>query len=496
MSKQYYRSFIRDNFIAILGIALVYMKGIILMPVIIKSVGVTTYGGFILLTSILSVVFGLSSVGVGFRARRFMPSSTDMKERRELFYPQFCFNFLVIFFIAVVFFLMERPLNIYLFKNEVSYSIWVIPLYLFSYLLYSNGTDYLRYTSRVHYMTLALICFPYLHIGTVLIYLRAFNSIGVNLLVASMALSAFVVSLPAFGLIFREIGTNICFYKREGLLSDIRLGFPLMLSFLIDMILAGNDRYWIALYLSVRDVGCYVPGYVLGSLIIFMPKAMGTVLPQLLSQAADSGERRRVLVMLNYAIKGFLLAAIPFSFGCLALSKPIMVLLGNDEVANIGQWVSPIVALGMLFYGLSMILSNIMYVHLKTSAIFKVNLIAAAFSVLSNVILFCFFKNVIVAAITTFLSFFVSFLYMYNVVIKEYRISLDFRFLTKATIASVVMYVSLTLTQMSVKIFGVTGALMLSVSVGLFTYVCCLLIFRVFSDKEMIYLKGFIYDLW
>jgi O-antigen/teichoic acid export membrane protein len=63
MSQSYSRSFIKDNAVVIGGYILVYMKGIILMPMIIKTVGVTIYGGFVLLSSILGIVFGISSFG-------------------------------------------------------------------------------------------------------------------------------------------------------------------------------------------------------------------------------------------------------------------------------------------------------------------------------------------------------------------------------------------------------------------------------------------------
>ena len=99
MPESYSKSFFRDNAIVIIGVALVYMKGIILMPIIIKTVGVTIYGGFVLLSSLLGIVFGISSFGAGFRAKRFMPSAGNMQARRDLFYPQFFFQmFSIVFF--------------------------------------------------------------------------------------------------------------------------------------------------------------------------------------------------------------------------------------------------------------------------------------------------------------------------------------------------------------------------------------------------------------
>lgn len=490
MSQTYYRSFIKDNSVVIGGHILVYMKGIILMPIIIKSVGVTIYGGFVLLTSILGIAFGLSSFGAGFRARRFMPSAKHMMERRDLFYPQFYFNLLIILILSLLFVLLEKQLNTYLFKNEVLFSIWIIPLYLVLYFLYSQGSDYFRYTSRVNYMTLAGLCFPYLHIGFILIYLYAYGPVSINMLVVSMALSALLIAIPSFGVIFREIGVKIFFYKTASLISDIKLGFPLVLGFIVDFILAGSDRYFIAFYLSVTDVGYYAPGYALGSLIVFLPKAMGTALPQLLCRAVGNGNELEAQGMLNYALKIFLLLAIPFIVGCLTLGKPILTLLANQEVAEKAIWVAPIVALGTLFYGLNIILSNILFVRMKTYAMFKVNAIAAFFSLLANLILLFLFRDIIIAAITTCLSYTIAFIYLV-ISVRNERWAIDFEPLTimKCLFASLVMGGVLLWITFNFKECNAVSLLVGKMALGLFVYATALFSFKTFSQKEISYMK-------
>lgn len=148
MSQTHYRSFIKDNAVVIGGHILIYMRGFILMPLIIKTVGVTVYGGYILLTATIGIAFGISSLGVGITAKRFLPSAKSMVERRRLFYPQFLFNIFTVLLFSSLFFLLKDQLNRRLFNNEIIFSIWVVPLYLFLYLLYSQSTDYFRYTLR------------------------------------------------------------------------------------------------------------------------------------------------------------------------------------------------------------------------------------------------------------------------------------------------------------------------------------------------------------
>jgi len=491
MPKSYSRSFVRDNAVVIIGHILVYMKGIILIPIIIKTVGVTTYGGFVLLASILGIVFGISSFGARFRARRFLPSTSGMKARRELFCPQFLFGLFSIVFFSALLLLLDRQINIYIFKNEISYSVLIIPLFLVLYFLYSQGNDYFRYTSRVHYMTAATLIFPYIHIGLILLFFYYYRYISINVLVVSQALSALLIAIPCFLIIFREIGFKFSFYNLKGLVSDIKLGFPLVLGFIVDSILAGSDRYFIAFYLTISAVGYYNPGYVLGSLIILIPKAMGTALPQLMSKAVDSKNEYEAQEMLNYALKIFLLLAIPFIFGSMVLSRPILTLLANSEVAMNAYLISPIVALGTLFFGLNIILSNVLFVRLKTYAIFKMNFFAAAFNLVANLVLLYFFRNIIIAAVTTFLSYFLAFLYINKIVKKEkWPVSFQQFVMLKSIAASLLMVVIL---------FGISekfgescsiGKLSVELFVGILVYFAALLIMRTFSNKELQFVKS------
>jgi len=487
-----YRSFIKDNAIVLIGHILIYLKGIILMPIIIKTVGVTIYGGFTLLSSILGIAFGLSSFGAGFRARRFLPSAETMSARSDLFYPQFFFSLLSTIFFSILLMILDKQINFYFFKNEISYSLLIIPAYLIFYFLYSQGMDYFRYTSRIHYMTVIGLTFPYLHIALILIFFYIYRIISINMLMISHALSAAIIAIPCFWIVFKEIGLNFKFYNIKSLLSDIKLGFPLIINFILDFILAGSDRYFIAFYLTVTDVGFYVPGYVLGSLIILIPKAMGTALPQLMSKAVDKKNDHEAQLMLNYAIKIFILLTIPFILGSVILGKQILSLIANSEVASKAHWVTPIVALGSLFYGLNMFLSHVLYVRIKTYAILKMNLFAALISLLSNAILFYFFKSILVAAVTTLVSYLIAFLYITSIVSREnWHVDYQPATILKSIIASLLMsalllyLISFNNGNSSIAMLG--GA----VGVGILIYTSTLFALRTFTTKELQFVRSY-----
>jgi len=387
--------------------------------------------------------------------------------------------------------LLDRQINIYIFKNEIRYSVPIIPLYLFCYFIYSQGSDYFRYTSRVHYMTVATLSFPYIHIGLILLFFYCYKYISINVLVLSQTLSAFLIAVPCFWIIFREIGLRFSFYSIKGLVFDIKLGFPLVFNFIVDFILAVSDRYFIAFYLTVSAVGYYNPGYVLGSLIIFIPKAMGTVLPQLLSKAVDNNKKHEAQRMLNYAIKIFLLLAIPFIFGCMILSTPILTLLANRDVAENAYLVTLIVALGTLFYGLNIILSNVLFVRMKTYTMLKMSIFASVFNLLANLILLYFFRNIIIAAITTFMSYLIAFIYINKIVKKEtWQVSFQLVTIVKSIAASLFMtallFLVLTKAGEVNSVAMIAGELIL----GIVAYTGGLFALGTFSKKELQFMKN------
>ncbi|MDA3791071.1 MAG: polysaccharide biosynthesis C-terminal domain-containing protein [Desulfobacula sp.] len=494
MPKTYYISFIKDNCIVFCGAGLVRLQHIILMPIMIKAMGVTIYGGFTLLSSILGIAVGISSFGVGFRAKRFLPSVKSIRERRDLFYPQFYFNMISILSISLCFIFFQKQINTYLFKNEITFSTWIIPLYLFVYIFYSQGITYFRYTSRIFYMRLINVCFSYSHIGFILVYLHIYRSISLNIVVFFSAFSAFLFAIPSFWVICREIGVKFSFYNLKSLKDDIKLGFPLVLGFIVDFILAGSDRYFIAFYMTVSAVGYYNPGYVMCSLIVFIPKAMGTALPQLMSRAVDSKNEYEAQRMLNYVLKIFLLLAIPFIFGSMVLGKPVLTLLANREVAENTYLVTPLVALGSLFYGLNIILSNVLFVRMKTNAIFKMNLFASVFNLLANLILLYFFRYIIVAAITTLVSYFLAFIYV-NKIVKKEAWPVDFQpvVIIKSVAASLVMVALLFWVSSKAVEANSVGMLAVELILGIVVYVVFLFAIRAFSKKELQFVKSCFY---
>lgn len=388
---------------------LVFAQGLVLTPVIIKYAGPVVYGGYILLLSYLGIMFGISSTWVGIKAKRYLPSTIDSKQRADKFYPQFWFQISLVTSLAIISVIAYLTFIEQLRPQLPSFSVWIVLPYLLAYSLYSQATDYFRYTHRLNIFNIATVLQPYLF---VFIAIAAFWSVGVlniGSLILSLTLASSIVGVLIFLRMVKEIGIQVRLPDRQELGIEMKLGLPIMLSFIVDIILSGGDRYVIAAFLSIRDVGIYVPAYTLGSLVLVFPKVIGVVLPPLISQRIDSGDEIGAKRISDNAAQFFLLISVPYVVGAAMVGESILRLYANQEVAEAAWPVISIIALGSIFYGLMLIKANILFIRLKTAALFQINLICALLNIALNIVLIKLFGNVIVAAVATLVAYVLSY---------------------------------------------------------------------------------------
>lgn len=485
-----YRSFVKNNLFVLSGHLLIYSQGFILMPIIIKTIGIKVYGGYGILITMVGLVLGISSFGVGFSRSRFLPATQDKDKRQALFYPQFYFQFASLMLLSLVIILSYAAFDRLFLKGEVSFAIWLVVPYFIFYLLHSQTTDYFRYTHRINYFNFSTASYAFLNIIFIILLFSLNYRLTINALFTVQIVSSMLVAVPLTIKMVREIGLRFVIPNLRDLAEDIKLGFPLVLVYIVDFILNLSDRYVITAFMTITAVGYYNSAYALGSFIVLLPKISGVVLPPLIAKAVDTGNESEARTMVNYTIKFFLLAAIPFVVGSAFMSKSLLTLLANNEVAAQAFLVTPIVALGSLFYGLNIILSNVLFVRLKTAMMFKVNFIAAILNLGLNLLIFYFIRNILVAAISTLVSYIVAFIIAQRVISIDWPINYDYKTIKKILVASLLMglvlyYTSSWLVTDNLRISYVIG----EVIVGIIIYCLAILFMRTFSFKELGYLK-------
>ena len=107
---------------------LVSLSNILAIPLIIKAGNAEMLGAFSIYSILLSIVFGISGFGVGFKSRRLLPSISDNNTRSELFNPQFTFQLCSIIIICLILFSFWMQLSSFFGIHEKI--LIVNPIYL------------------------------------------------------------------------------------------------------------------------------------------------------------------------------------------------------------------------------------------------------------------------------------------------------------------------------------------------------------------------------
>lgn len=482
--------YVRDNARLLVGHVLIYAQGVILTPLIIKTAGPTIYGGYVLLMLFVGFIFGISGLGVGVRSRRYLPSATTSAERSALFYAQFVFQFWSVLILSICIVILYPLVGQPLLKDKATFNVWLVASFLVANLVFSQACEYFRSTHRLQHFNYATVAQPYLYIALAVCVFALTRSLSINVLVAMQTVALVAVATPLVIQLLREIGFHPKFPKWRDSVADMRIGLPLLLGYVVDVVLSSGDRLIIAAFLSVTEVGYYAPAYALASLIIFFAKVSGTSLPPSLSRMVDENREAEARQLVNHSIRGFVIIAIPYVVGCAVVGKSLLTLFANAAVADAAWLVMPIVALGTFFYGLTTILANVLFVRVNTRAMFHANAIAAGLSLALNAVLLYLFENILCAALTALVSYVVAFCFVRRSVLLDWPVDFGVSLIARVSLASLAMGGIVLLISERLDGWGnLAGAVALEIIGGIIAYAALAFALKIVTRQEFAFLK-------
>jgi len=247
-----------------------------------------------------------------------------------------------------------------------------------------------------------------------------------------------------------------------------------------------SDRYVIGILMGTAFVGYYSPGYTLGTIISMIVAPFTVILTPLLSSYYDKNQIEHVIIILRYSLKYFLLVAIPSVLVLSLLSKPLLLLLTTEEIANNGYLITPIVATSAFFLGIYGIISHVLVLEKKTKIIGFLWTAAAIINLFLN-ILFVPLYGIIAAAIVTLISYgfvcAVSWLYS----LKYLNIEFDVKFTIKSILSSIIMGLIIIIVNPT----GIVDIVLMLLVSGLI-YLLILLLLKGIDKKEIQFFKEMI----
>ncbi|HEX7640046.1 MAG TPA: lipopolysaccharide biosynthesis protein, partial [Burkholderiaceae bacterium] len=374
---------------------LVFAQGLVLTPLVVKSAGAQAYGAYVLLMPALAVLSALSPLGVGLLARRELPSASDAEHRARLFYTRFWFQLVSAAMLGA---LAAAALGTaHGLRNGVPDGIprWLPAAYLLANAVFTQATDYFRYTHRIGVFNLSIVAQPWLFVLLALAGHRATGRLDPSLLVGAMASSCLLVGLAQMAGVVRELGLRVAWPGRATLGRELRFGLPMILAYLVETVSSSGDRYLLAAFLSVRDVGAYAPACALGALALVVPRVFGVVLPPSLALQIDRGNEELAQRLAQSAARCFVVAGVPLLAMAAVLGRPLLGAYTTPAIAAAAWPVVPVVALGTLFSGLATIQGLVLVARLRTPAMLRTTVAATAAGLLLDVLLLATFRSVL-----------------------------------------------------------------------------------------------------
>lgn len=464
------------------------LRGLFFIPIISKELGAGAYGIWAQVILFVSISSSISTLGLANAISRFLAGKDNKDELREGFYSSLTISILI----AILSIIVTR-LGLWLFKSSISswsglqvvdIGLWLIPFAAVDLVYFS----YMTARRRMKAFAILSVMKAYGEVTLVYIFVsQGYELVGAiqGTLLAHILVTAVLIAIVAL-----DIGFKIP--KFGGTRRYLNYSIPTIATVLSGWVLAFSDRYVIGLYLGDIQTGIYSAAFSIGHAINFLLPPLTIVLNPTIFRLWEQGKKKRAVSFQRMSLKFLIFLSVPAAFGITFLAKPTLLLLSTPEMAEGGAPIVPFVALSMVFYGISMIISRVYPLHHDTKTSGTIWTLAAIFNVITNFLLIPVI-GIVGAAITTLVSRIFAFILILGIG-RKYMPHLSLPpiwFTAKSVAASGIMLLVLYLVRPFVD-FGPLFMILSLVPLGIGIYIALMWVFRCFRENELDFIKQLI----
>lgn len=467
--------------IALVGLTniLVALSGILLIPILTKTLSIEEYGIWVQIIVTVGLVPSIVMLGLPYTMVRFLAGAKKLEEIQEGFY--------LIAFIILITSTVASSL-LFLFSNSIAAilldkNVTIVKLLSIIILIECFNSllvNFFRTFQQIRRYSIFVIIKTYSQL--IVVGYFVLSGYGIVGAVYGILITDFIAFLSMATLIISEIGFKIPDFANVR--EYLSFGLPTIPGSLSSWVITSSDRYVIGIILGTSFVGYYSPGYALGSIMNMFMAPLGLLLPAILSRYYDDKNLGAVKLILKYSLKYFLLLAIPSAFGLSLLSKPILEILSTPEIALEGYLITPFVALSTVFFGAIAVINHILVLEKRTAITGSIYILAALLNLVLNLILIPY-VGILGAAIATLMAYLLLFVIGTYYSFKYLKFDIDFYFILKSFLAAIVM----SFVILSWNPEGLADVL-ITVGVCAVVYAVVLLLFKGMTREELIFFKN------
>ena len=468
--------------IGVVGIAniLISLSGLIFIPIITKNFSTANYGVWAQVNTVIALVPNVVNLGLPYTMVRFLAAEKDKSIIKQSFYSMMLLVLASTLVMVAVFIVFSSQIANALFDGSMQIMA-IVTVISFLACLNLMLLSYFRTFQRIAYYSGFLVLQTYIGVGVSIVLTLMHYHIEI---VVICLLTGYLLTFIAMAfLIVRELGFTT---KLKSLRDELKFAIPTVPNNVSSWVVDSSDKFVIGIFLGSAAVGCYSPGYALGSILLMFLTPFAVLLPAVLPEYFEAGDMEKVDTFLSYSMKYYLLITIPAAVGMSLLSKPLLYILTTDIIANQGFMVTPLVALGAIFMGIYGISNNIIILEKKTTILGYIWISVAILNIVLNIFAVPYL-GIFGAGLATLVCYFFAFAVTLVYSRKYARLPFDYKSIAKILIASAIMGVFVKFANP----YGIVNILIVIV-IAVVIYFVVLFLLKGIDKKEINLIKGMI----
>lgn len=479
--SEYVRFIQRIGLVGLTNI-LISLSSLIFIPIITKSFTTAEYGMWAQVNTTIALVPNIANLGLPYTMVRFLSAEKDKEKIKDSFYPMISLTFISTLIICSLFLIFGNAIANALFNGsmQVLYITTAISFFACMNLMLIS---FFRTFQQMKRYSLFLVLQSYIGVF-VSIYLT-YAGYNIETVVLGLLTGYVAVFIMMAFLIVKYLGIGIG--KWSNLKEQLAFALPTIPSNVSSWVVDSSDKYVIGILIGSVAVGCYSPGYALGSILLMFLSPFAVLLPAVLPEHYEKGNMSEVDKYLSYSMKYYLLLTIPAAVGMSVLSKPLLYIITTPEIALGGYMVTPFVCLGAIFMGMYGITNNILILEKNTMILGKLWIVVAISNIVLNLLLVPYL-NILGAAIATLICYILAFAVTAIASKKTMRLPFNIKELLKIVIAASIMGIAVYIMHP----IGIINVL-ISIVAGVIIYFAIIFILKAVTMKEIAIFKDLIH---
>ncbi|WP_296869138.1 polysaccharide biosynthesis C-terminal domain-containing protein [uncultured Methanobrevibacter sp.] len=479
--SEYVRFIQRIGLVGLTNI-LISLSSLIFIPIITKSFTTAEYGMWAQVNTTIALVPNIANLGLPYTMVRFLSAEKDKEKIKDSFYPMISLTFISTIIICLLFLIFGNTIANALFNGsmQVLYITTAISFFACMNLMLIS---FFRTFKQMKRYSLFLVLQSYIGVF-VSIYLT-YAGYNIETVVLGLLTGYVAVFIMMAFLIVKYLGIGIG--KWSNLKEQLAFALPTIPSNVSSWVVDSSDKYVIGILIGSVAVGCYSPGYALGSILLMFLSPFAVLLPAVLPEHYEKGDIREVDKYLSYSMKYYLLLTVPAAVGMSVLSKPLLYIITTPEIALGGYMVTPFVCLGAIFMGMYGITNNILILEKNTMILGKLWIVVAISNIVLNLLLVPYL-NILGAAIATLICYILAFAVTAIASKKTMRLPFNMKELLKIVVAASLMGIAVYLMHP----IGIINVL-ISIIAGVIIYFAIIFILKAVTIKEIAIFKDLLH---